>query len=124
MPDLLDGAEVDLDPQDDPTTRFSEANPKEREKARGNWGWLILLLFFVSTVGTLLLVCWAFYIDQKIIFEQIDLSNKPERIITTEVVLRLISATVFQVGAATAGIIGWAFFGSKGFDIFKIRQNS
>lgn len=125
VPVEIEGADAKIDPDaENPVELFyKEPMPGERGKARVQWGYSILALFLISTLGTLSLVCWAFYIDQKIIFQDIDLSTKPERIITTEVVLRLISATVFQVGAATAGIIGWAFFGSRGFEIFKGQHN-
>lgn len=118
---ILEGADDDLQDARDYSNAYLLRSPSERHSARKMWGFVIVGLFCVSTIGTLLLLGWAFWIDQKILFSGIDVNDTSERIITTDVVLRLINATVFQVGAASTGIIGWAFFGSKGWGMFKGR---
>lgn len=106
-----DLSEGDTELSDD-IPKFQEAK-SERGKARNNWGTMVLILFTVSTIGTIALLVFAFCTDRAIAFHPEVLHNQDQRLITVEVVLKLIDATIFQVGAATAVIIGWAFFGSK-----------
>ena len=87
----------------------------ERESVRKRWGNIILCLFVLSNLATLGLVYWAFYID----FNSAGHDAGADRIITTEVVLRLINASVIQVGATAVGIVVWAFSGLKGLTFFR-----
>lgn len=109
---LIDGYEVEIDPREHLESRYiSLRTPSQRRRFREGWMWTILILFCVSVVFTLGLTAFAFFVDYRITFSEDVLIAAPyDRIITTEIVGRLITATVVEVSLAASGIVSWAFF--------------
>jgi len=80
-----------------------------RESFQRLWIIMIVCLFPLTTMSTLGLVAWAFYIDAKIALDGISPPQMESRVITGQTVQTLINATVIEIGSAVAALTAWGF---------------